>query len=347
MYNRTSSKFLLAAAIIFSVRWAYADGALAFAPLGDFRLESGETIEQCRIGYRTFGQLNAGRSNAVLFPTWFTGTSEDLANLIGPGKLIDSSKYFVIAADAFGNGVSSSPSSSERQPRMRFPRFTIRDMVNSQHRVLTEVLHIAHLRAVMGISMGGMLTFQWVVSYPDFMDRAVPIVGSPRLASYDLLLWTAELHAIEDDCRWNNGDYTAPVPAMRTVAAIHQLALQTPEYRAGHTAPQAFPEFLAGAERGMIERFDANNFIRQLQAMMDHDISKTFGGSMERTGATVKARVLVVAALKDHMVNPQPALALARLLKAQTMELASDCGHLAPGCDQNKVAAAIDAFLSR
>jgi hypothetical protein len=86
---------------------------LRFAELGDFRLVSGEVIHDCRLGYRTFGKLNAEKSNAVLFPTWFTGTTENLVGLIGPGKLVD--------PDALGNGVSSSPSNSKQQPRMRFP----------------------------------------------------------------------------------------------------------------------------------------------------------------------------------------------------------------------------------
>src|SRR5258708_38656715 len=117
-----------------------------FADLGDFRLESGEVIRDCRIGYRTFGKLNAGKSNAVLFPTWFGGTTENLLGYIAPGKLVNPDKYFVILADALGDGVSSSPSNSKQQPHMKVPAFAIRDMVNAEHQLGDKVMHITNWR---------------------------------------------------------------------------------------------------------------------------------------------------------------------------------------------------------
>jgi homoserine O-acetyltransferase len=321
---------------------------LKFAELGDFGLVSGEVIHDCRLGYRTFGKLNAEKSNAVLFPTWFTGTTENLVGLIGPGKLVDPDKYFVILADALGNGVSSSPSSSKQQPRMRFPAFAIRDMVNSQHELVERVLHIPHLRGVIGISMGGMQTFQWMVAYPDFTDCAIPIVGSPKLTSYDLLLWQSGIHAIQADANWKDGDYSSPPEAgLRTLADIDALAIQTPSYRVRETRPEDFRKFLVTNEQDTIHGFDANNWIRQAQAMMGHDVSRQFGGDMAKAAAAVKARVLVIVALQDHMVNPLPALAFARLLQAPTLELDSDCGHLANGCQAAKVDAAVERFLAK
>jgi homoserine O-acetyltransferase len=319
------------------------EGAQQFAGIGDLKLQSGEVIRDCRIGYRTFGHLNDGKSNAVLFPTWFTGRTQDLVELIGPGKLVDSRKYFVVAVDALGDGVSCSPSNSKQQPRMKFPQFAIRDMVESQHLLLTRALHLAHVHAVMGISMGGMQTFQWAVAYPDFMDKAIPIVGSPRLAPYDLLLWQTMIDAIEQNPLWKGGNYTEqPVP--REVENISQLALSTPEH---YNQEMTREKFLDSLKKPAEERFDGNDRIRQAQAMMGLDVSAPFGGSMERAAAAVKAPMLIIVDVHDHMVTPGPALDFAKLKGAQILVLENDCGHLGPGCDQAKVSAAVAEFLGK
>jgi homoserine O-acetyltransferase len=320
-----------------------AAGTQQLANLGNLKLQNGEVIRDCRLGYRTFGQLNDDKSNAVLFPTWFTGRTKDLVELIGPGKLVDSTKYFVVAVDALGDGVSCSPSNSQAQPRMKFPQFGIRDMVESEHELLTRVLHLTHLHAVMGISMGGMQTFQWAVAYPDFMDKAIPIVGSPRLAPYDLLLWQTMIDAIEQNPLWKGGDYIQqPVPG--EVEQISQLALSTPEH---YNQEMTREKFFASLKKPAENTFDANDRIRQAQAMMGLDVSAPFGGSMEKAAAAVKAPMLIIVDAHDHMVTPGPALDFAKLKAAQTLVLQNDCGHLGPGCEQGKVGAAIAEFLGK
>jgi homoserine O-acetyltransferase len=321
-----------------------ADGTQQFAALGDFRLENGQVIRDCQIGYRTYGTLNSGKTNAILFPTWFSGTTKDLETFAGLENLIDTSRYYLITVDAIGDGVSTSASNSRSQPGMRFPLFSIRDMVESQHRMLTDVLNIGHLRAVVGISMGGMQTFAWATAYPEFLDKAVPIVGSPRQTSFDLLLWNTELHLIQDDREWQRGRYRV-APRLRALADLHNLALTTPQYRVRETNPKNFRTFLASIEKDDPHRFDANNWIRQLQAMIGHDVTAGFDGSLERAAEAIRAKFLIVAALQDHMVNPTPALELAKLLHAQVLELTGDCGHIAPGCEKDKMNAAVRKFL--
>ena len=316
---------------------------LQFASLGDFKLENGEVIRECRIGYRTFGKLDANKTNAVLFPTWASGTSEQLKSNIGPGRLVDDSKYFVIAVDALGNGVSSSPSNSKLQPRMQFPKFTVGDMVRTQHELATKVLRLKHLRAVIGLSMGGMQAFQWSVSYPDFMDLVVPIVGSPQLAPYDLLHWQTQIDAIMNDRGWNNGNY-AENPARAAEAEFGALLLTTPQnYNRRTTRAQVFSDLERAKKESL---FDANNKIRQVQAMMALDLASGFGGSMERAAASVKAKLFVIVATEDHVVTPGPAMEFARLNHSKLVILESDCGHQAPSCESKRVNQAVADFLS-
>lgn len=315
---------------------------LKVASLGDLKLVGGEVLKDCKVAYRTLGRLDPAGANAVLCPTWFGGTSADLVDLVGPGKLVDSTKHFVIMVDALGDGVSSSPSNSVLQPRMHFPRIAIRDMVASQHRLVTEVLKIRHLKAVVGLSMGGMQAFQWVVSYPEFMDRAVPVIGSPRLTPYDLFLWRSLNLAITGSAGWKGGDYVEN-PAREAREAIFTLVLSTPgQVNRDHARDQVEASLTkAGQEPGL----DANNHIRQSEAMMGLDVGDVFGGSLEMAAASVKAKVLVVVATTDHTVNPEPALAFAGLLKAQVLALDTPLGHGLPWGEGAKVGQAIRAFL--
>jgi homoserine O-acetyltransferase len=312
---------------------------LQIAELGDFELESGETLLDARLAYRTAGALDASKSNAILFPTWFTGTSEDLFTA-GAVSAVDTSKFFLIAVDAFGNGVSSSPSNSVRQKGDAFPRIGIGDMVKAQHRLVTQVLGIERLHAVMGISMGGMQTFEWLTAYPALMKKAVPIVGSPRLGSYDLLLWRTELEAIE--LARKGGDIESAAPVVGMVSA---LALQTPEFHARATPRESLAKLVEGAKAGAMESmYDQRT---QLQAMIGHDVTRSFGGSMAKAAAVVSAEVLNVVALTDHMVTPGPAIELAELLGQGSVALESDCGHLLFDCDGVRVQKAIRLFLER
>jgi homoserine O-acetyltransferase len=319
---------------------ALADGDQRIFDLGDFTLESGETIQDCKIGYRTFGKLDRAKSNAVLFPTWFTGTTKPLASSI-PGPYVDTSKHFLILVDALGDGVSSSPSNSAKQPRLAFPKFSIHDMVESQKKLVAS-FGIARLRAVMGISMGGMQAFEWSVAESDMVERAVSIVGTPQLTSQDLLLWNAELHALESDVAYAGGAYQGH-PPLRALLDIHHMMLATPALRATETSRDAFPKWLATIEADT--SFDWNDWHRQLEAMLVHDVAKKDHGSLEQAARRVKAKMLVVVAAQDHMVNPAPAERFAKAAGAELVVLDGPCGHAAPDCELEKTLAAVKPFV--
>jgi len=311
-----------------------AEGAQQFAALGDLKLRSGAVIHDFRLGYRAFGQLNAAKSNAILWPTWLGGKTQELVQFVGPDKVVDSTKYFVVLVDAIGNSVSTSPSNSETQARLAFPEFTIRDMVESEHRFATEVLHLTHVHAVMGISMGGMQTFEWVVAYPDFMDVAVPMAGSPQSTSYDKLLWTAEMDALRLDPEWKDGQGTKPMTGGFAVYnEIGNMNVTSPAYRVAKTSPQDFPQFIEQTRKELtIDAATACDAIRQRQAINALDIPGEFGETMEQAAKSVRAKLLVVISPQDHMVNPTPAIAFAGMIGAPVLTLDSPCGHESLDC---------------
>ena len=293
------------------------DSSLHLAHLGDFALENGQSIHDCRVGYRTHGQLAEDKSNVIVVLTWFGGTSEGVESWIGPGKLYDSSKYFVVVIDAFGDGVSSSPSNGATA------QFTMRDMVRAQHELLTRELGLDHVFAVSGLSMGGMQTFQWVVSYPDYMSKAIPIVGTPKLTSYDLLLWKTELSLID-------------TPAgMKAAADINEMHLHTPSYIAAHVHDI---DALMKNHEELLYKINIHDYASQLRAMIGHDIGST---------ATIHAKMLVVVSEQDHMVNPAPAREFASASHSELLALTGDCGHLATVCKSERLTHEVANFLQR
>src|SRR5262249_47351316 len=157
------------------------------------------------ISFVTHGTLNASKSNAILMVTALTGNHHRLDFLIGPGKALDTTKYFVVATDAIGNGLTTSPSNSKTQPRMQFPRSGMRDWVEPQRGLLGDKLGIAQVVAVVGPSMGGMQALQWGVPPPDFMEALVGLVPLARTPAWSVLIMDASRKAIMLDPAWNNG----------------------------------------------------------------------------------------------------------------------------------------------
>jgi homoserine O-acetyltransferase/O-succinyltransferase len=321
------------------------EGRLQIADLGQCKLESGQTIEDCRVGYRTFGHLNAAGDNAVLMPTWLYGTSGDLVGLFGDGSspqhIVDTSRFYGIAIDAFANGVSSSPSNSPRQHGTAFPAFTLRDNINAQYRVLTEVLHLKHLHAVTGLSMGGEQTFVWSVMHPEFFDVGVPILGTPRLTSYDLQVKEIMLQSIVTDPAYDNGQYTTE-PPLKLANLFGNLVVTSPEYRNQQTPRDQLAKFIAGAEAP--QSIDANDRLWQLKAIMQQDV--VGARTIQEAARATPVHFLIIVSSEDHLVNPQPALDWAAATNAPTYISHGSCAHLIMNCDAEAVSSRARAFLA-
>jgi len=175
----------------------------------NFKTESGTVLPEARIVYGTYGKLNAKGDNAVLLPSHYMAEMHGYGFVIGPGNALDPTKLFLITSELFGNGRSSSPSNTpEPYHGPRFPITTIRDNVNAVHQMLTEQLHVKHLRAIIGFSMGAQQAFQWAVSYPDYMDRIVATSGTAKTYGHGIVRLESEIFALATDPVFKGGDYT-------------------------------------------------------------------------------------------------------------------------------------------
>ena len=312
-----------------------------FADLGTCSLEGGAVLEACRIGYRTIGELNASGSNAVLVPTWYGGSTAEWVALQA-ALLGEDHDYFVILVDALGNGVSVSPSNSAAQPGPAFPEITTRDMVHSQYRLATEVLGLDRLHAVMGISMGGMQTFEWAVLYPDFMERLIPIAGSPRLAGHDVALWESYKRLL----RW--GVECQCEAAAEALAAVMLLNSTTSDQAGGDLPGDSAHARIRRSSANRTEAGRAMDLIRQADAMMATDVTRSFGGDWAAAARAVQADMLVIVGASDHVVTPGPAIDFAERMgdRATLIVFENDCGHDIPGCEMFRSRSLIREFLA-
>lgn len=279
--------------------------------LGDFKLESGEVVRDFSISYVTHGTLNAAKTNAILMVTAIGGNHHRIDYLIGPGRALDPARYFIIATDAIGNGLTTSPSNSKAQAKMQFPRFNIRDMVSSQQRLVSEKFGIKKLVTVVGASMGGMQALQWGVSHPDMMDSLVPIIPLGRTPAWTTGILEMLRQSIMADARWKGGNYAASEPpeqGMRLWAGwLSGVIVRTPLYQES-LYPNNMDEvpYLKGVQDAGWKRMDAVDWIYQSWAYDQHNLGTTpgFNGDYHRALASIKAKTLVLAGSTD-LLNPE------------------------------------------
>jgi homoserine O-acetyltransferase len=314
----------------------------AVGSLGTCRLASGATIENCRIAYRTFGRLNAARTNAVLIPTWLLGRSEDWIGMVGPKGWVDTTRFFTVVVDAFANGRSSSPSNSPPDESDAFRGLTIGDMVDAQHRLAVEILKIPRLHAVLGISMGGHQAFEWAVRYPNFVDAVVPIVGSPRPAAFDQTRTTALLSLIE-----NGQAHGVPDDSIWTqVSLLSELFLRTPR-AVNKDGVAATAANVARSTKSLSASWRLEDFATQVRAAQRQDVAAKFGGDLARAAGQVHSRMLIIYSWDDHSVSAESAAAFAKYVHADTLSVPSPCGHLMTGCEGARIIPTVRKFLAR
>lgn len=274
-----------------------------------FKTESGVELPEARIMYGTYGHLNAAGDNVVLLPSHYMADMKGYEWLIGPGKALDPGKLFLVTSELFGNGRSSSPSNTpEPFHGPRFPTMTIRDNVEAVHRLLTEELHVRHLRAVIGFSMGAQQAFQWAVSYPEFMDRIVATAGTAKTYGHGIVRLEGQIAALTADPTFNKGDYKdEPVAGIQAFSVVWTGWLFSQEWwrrelwRTDPSMGTTFQQVLDGFRTNFIPNADANNLILQMRTWQSNDVGNTanFHGDVEAALRSIKAQVLYMPSETD------------------------------------------------
>jgi homoserine O-acetyltransferase len=270
----------------------------------DFKFQSGETLPELRIHYRTLGKpekdAQGKTTNTVLIMHGTTGSGaqsirpEFAGELFGKDQPLDATKFFIVLPDGIGHGKSSKPSDGMHA---KFPRYGYRDMIEAQYRLLTEGLGVNHARLVMGTSMGGMHTWLWGELYPDFMDALMPLASLPTQISGRNRGWRRiVIDAIRNDPAWNGGEYKTQPPSLRAAAEMLWFMSSNPVLRQKDAPTLAkTDEVLDKFVDGIVKADDANDVLYAVEASHDYDP----GPSLEK----IRAPLLAINSA-DDLINP-------------------------------------------
>lgn len=313
----------------------------------NFDLHHGGLLPCARMVYRTWGTLAADGSNLVLFPTWFSSTHEQNAWLIGPGKALDPSHYFVVSINLLGNGISSSPSNTPAPlDRRRFPRIAMLDNVRLAALLLKQEFGVGAPTLVMGRSMGAQFSFQWASWLPERTRRLFCLTGSARTTPHNWAFLEGVKAALMADTTWAKGEYTTPpVAGLEAVGVLYAgWAMSQAFYRQGlHLADADSVEAYVRANwRGNFLKRDANDLLSMIDTWQSFDPSDNarYRGDWKAAMRAIRSPTIVMPSRTDLYFPPEDsALAAAAIPNAQLRVIESVWGHRAgtAGSDVNDI----------
>jgi homoserine O-acetyltransferase len=274
--------------------------------LGNVVLQSGATLHDARLAYKTYGRLTGARDNVVVMPTYYGAHHSDLEVMMGAGRALDPSRYFIIVPNMFGNGLSSSPSNSRApQGRAAFPHVTIYDNVVCQHRLVREHLGIPHVRLVAGFSMGAQQAFQWGALFPDMIDAIVPVCGTARTSPHNYVFLDGIKAALCADAAFKDGWYnTPPEKGLRAFGRVYAGWVYSQDFYRDREhvklGLETVEDVMAASESRYLRR-DANDLLAMLWTWQHADISRnaTFNGDLPTALGAIQARAIVMPASTD------------------------------------------------
>jgi homoserine O-acetyltransferase/O-succinyltransferase len=307
MTRRLLFSALIVCTAVLTVRAAnYPEPVQGDFVIRDFKFQTGEALPELKLHYMTIGspvKNAAGRvTNAILILHGTGGTGQQFlrdqfaGELFGPGQLLDATRYYIILPDGIGHGKSSKPSDGLH---VRFPRYTYDDMVLGHYRLLTEKLGVNHLRLVMGTSMGGMQTWVWGETYPDFMDALMPLASLPvQIAGRNRMQRRMIIDAIRNDPEWMNGEYKNQPRGVIAANYILMIMGSSPlqMLKQAPTRDAADKQF-EDQNKALVARTDANDMLYQFESSRDYDPKPRL--------ESIKAPLIAVNSADDEINPPE------------------------------------------
>jgi len=329
-------------------------GPHEYFELGNFELETGITLPNARLAWKTHGKLNPAKDNAILFPHMWSGTPKAMEIFIGEGRPLDPRKYFIILPGQFGNGFSSSPSNTPPPfDGGAFPNVTIGDDVRAQHRLVTEHYGIERFELVLGWSMGAEQTYEWAVRFPEMVKRALPFAGTAKTTPHDYIFVRAHEDALKSDPAWNNGFYgdrgAVRAGILRHAQIWSVMGLCQQFYRdeawrdVGFTSLE---DFLHRFWEAYFLPMDPNNLIWQGWKWRHGDVSRHTNGDLAAALGRIKAKTLVVPFSHDMFFPPDDCEAEQRLIPNSRFRVVQSLwAHFAMFCMTPSEREQIDACI--
>jgi len=305
--------------------------------LGDVRLQSGAVLRDAQLAYATYGTLNSSADNAVLLPTFYTGTHIRNEKLFGPGRAIDPARHFAISVNLFGNGYSSSPSNtSAPQEGPQFPHITVFDNVACQHRLLTEKLGVRRIALILGWSLAAIQAYQWAAQYPDMVEAILPYCGAARCSPLNYAFLDGPKAALQADAAWNGGNYVKPPEkGLRAFGRVYAAwAYSHAFFRDAMYRELGFAtleDFVQDWEEDHL-KWDANDLLAKIWTWQHGDISdnQIYRGDFKRALQSIRARAIVMPCSSDRYFVPEDnAEEVSAMPRAELRVFDSPWGHCA------------------
>jgi homoserine O-acetyltransferase len=275
--------------------------------LGDVTLQSGVTLPDTFLAYKTYGELNERKDNVIVYPTAFGDQHYQNEWLIGNGMALDPQEYFIIVPNLLGNGLSSSPSNTPAPfDKANFPHVTIYDNVKFQYRLVTEKFGIQKIALVVGWSMGGIQSFQWGASYPNMVERIAPFCGGAKTwpQTYVVLdgMKAALMATVDFDLSKRNQLTSQDMRAIGHVYAgwgLSQAFYREELYR--EMGYDSLEDFVIGVLEGSFMKMDPHNFLAMLWTGQNADISAnpTYNGDFDKALKSINALACVMPGSTD------------------------------------------------